>query len=105
MKGGSQDALLTTAMLPAHNHVMSAYLNPQPSNQPGNKYIGIVKASDDPTSSLIPAYVGKADLSPDADLNYKSVSYSGENEEHENRQPFLGLRFCICLAGIYPARS
>jgi microcystin-dependent protein len=104
-RGGTVDALLTTEMLPAHSHVMSAYLNPAPSNQPQNKYIGVVKESGDPTASLVPAYVEKADLSPDLELNIQSVSSSGSTANHENRQPFLGLRFCICLSGIYPARS
>ncbi|MBN2789707.1 MAG: hypothetical protein JXR69_05930 [Candidatus Delongbacteria bacterium] len=30
---------------------------------------------------------------------------SGGNTPHENMQPFLTIRYCICVEGLYPPRS
>ena len=34
-----------------------------------------------------------------------AVSTVGHSQDHENRQPFLAVNFCIALDGIYPSRS
>jgi microcystin-dependent protein len=34
-----------------------------------------------------------------------SIATSGGNQPHENRQPFLGINFCIALTGIFPSRN
>ena len=34
-----------------------------------------------------------------------TVGSTGGGQPHENRQPGLGLRFCISLLGIFPSRS
>jgi microcystin-dependent protein len=39
-------------------------------------------------------------------INAGTVSlYSGGNQAHENRQPFLAINWCIALTGIYPSRN
>ena len=40
-------------------------------------------------------------------LNPKTVKQNtvGEGQSHENRQPYLGLNFVICMKGLYPSRS
>jgi microcystin-dependent protein len=29
----------------------------------------------------------------------------GQNQSHENMQPFTTLNFCIALQGVFPSRS
>jgi microcystin-dependent protein len=31
--------------------------------------------------------------------------YNGGSQPHENRQPYLGMNYCIALQGVYPARN
>lgn len=31
-----------------------------------------------------------------------TIGTKGGDKPHENRQPFLALRYCICVAGLYP---
>lgn len=34
-----------------------------------------------------------------------SIANTGGSAPHENRQPYLGLMFCIALQGIYPSQA
>ena len=35
----------------------------------------------------------------------ESIGPTGGSQPHENRQPYLGLLFCIALQGIFPSRA
>lgn len=35
----------------------------------------------------------------------ESIGATGGNQPHENRQPYLGLMFCIAMQGIFPSRN
>jgi microcystin-dependent protein len=36
-------------------------------------------------------------------LNPATITATGGSQPHENRQPYLGLSFCIALQGIFPS--
>lgn len=38
-------------------------------------------------------------------MNSAMVQNSGGGQPHENRQPYLGLSFCIAIEGIFPSRN
>jgi microcystin-dependent protein len=38
-------------------------------------------------------------------MSAESLAAAGGNAPHENRQPYLGVNFCIALQGIFPARN
>ncbi|GLK71370.1 phage tail protein [Ancylobacter dichloromethanicus] len=40
----------------------------------------------------------------DATLSSGSIAAAGGDQPHENRQPYLALRFCIALEGLWPER-
>jgi microcystin-dependent protein len=92
--GGEAAHTLTQAEMPTHNHIMygSGVIGgniPGPdkriaNNQPGSLY--------GPVASTVP-------------MNTGIIGYTGGNQPHENRQPYLGLNFCICLYGEYPSAS
>ncbi|MEJ5105333.1 phage tail protein [Chryseobacterium sp. MYb328] len=42
---------------------------------------------------------------PDTALNSQSISFTGQNLPMNNMQPYLGLNYIICIAGIYPPRD
>ena len=39
------------------------------------------------------------------DMNAGALSLAGGGGGHENRQPYLAFRFCICTQGIFPERQ
>lgn len=101
---GSLTETLSTQQVPNHTHSVSAvqtaagnivdtasnttYL----SNSPGN-------------ASYMPNFNGTNAVP----LNLATIGISGGQngvaQPHENRQPFLALRFCICIEGMFPARN
>jgi len=90
---GTAATTLTTANLPAHQHVLQA------STQPGNKTNpsgGLLASNGDPTYLLNGTSVP---------LGTSSVGMTGGNQPFDSRQPYLGINFVICLQGIFPSRS
>jgi len=35
----------------------------------------------------------------------EAIGTMGGSQAHENRQPLMGMNFCIALVGLYPSRS
>jgi microcystin-dependent protein len=86
--GGSESVTLLATQMPAHAHTTKGSTGAQTTNRPtgayqaaGNSYS---TTSDTPMAASDPA---------------------GGNQPHENRQPYLGLAYIICLFGIYPSRN
>jgi microcystin-dependent protein len=93
-QGGKESVALTIPQLPAHRHPIHA------SSAVGNSKAaaGNVPATN---SSVGLIYTNQA---ADASMDPKSSSSIGQNQPHENMQPFLGMTCIIALVGIYPSR-
>lgn len=94
-QGGKESVALTIPQLPAHRHPIHA------SSAVGNSKAaaGNVPATN---SSVGLIYSNQtADISMDP----KSSTSIGQNQPHENMQPFLGMTCIIALQGIYPPRN
>ena len=92
--GGSEATTLTQAQLPAHTHVPLASPDAGTSTGPTD---GVWAASSTGDKQYAAA--------PDTAMNPATISATGGNQPHENRQPFLAANFIIALEGIYPPRS
>ena len=93
-KGGQAVVTLTENDIPAHNHKLTG--------------------TDSAANTSTPAGARFADTTPDR--NYSApddseqlastvITNTGGGQGHNNMQPFQGLNFIICLAGLYPSRS
>jgi microcystin-dependent protein len=92
---GAPTHTLTTAEVPAHGHSLNAVASAT-TGTPGPT---VALAN---TANGAPAY-----RTPGATvaLSAASLNAVGGAQPHENRQPYLGLNFCIALQGIFPPRS
>ncbi|HPE77281.1 MAG TPA: tail fiber protein [Draconibacterium sp.] len=93
-KGGSESVFLTPANLPAHNHQVSVAVNTgagEEATSTGFLASHASAFSDAPT--------------PGAGLAGVSSSNTGNNQPFQNRDPYLGVNYCIALQGIFPSRS
>ncbi len=79
-KGGVEGVTLTTAQIPAHNH----------------------------TYVMLTSGMGNVDGIPQrtggGEQNI-ATSDTGGGQSHENRQPYLVMRYCVALTGVFPSRN
>ena len=95
-RGGVENVRLTENEMPSHNHdvaCVSSFGNaPTPAgNLPGAE---AARRMDIWTTE-------------DADGTMKAsmISNSGGGQNHENRQPYLGVNYIIALQGVFPSRN
>ncbi|MEG3191233.1 phage tail protein [Lysobacter sp. D1-1-M9] len=93
---GESAVTLTSAQMPAHQHGLTLYAQPDPSRRSGapaagsavsNPGNGAPFVASSPTTTFAPSLIGPA----------------GGGQAHPNEQPYLGVNFCIALQGIYPS--
>ncbi len=93
--GGASFVGLSATQLPQHAHALVAY---------------DVRGTDNdatPIARLARPSFGNAYGAPGAGtaLGPLATATAGLSQEHQNRQPYLGMRYCIAMEGIYPSRS
>ncbi len=92
--GGTAKVTLQISELPAHTHRLISTASSSAGSPTGNMPA--------PTGNGASAYripAATAAMAPDALLS------TGGTQPHENRQPYLGMMFCIALQGVFPPRS
>jgi microcystin-dependent protein len=99
--GGQENVTLQANEIGTHNHTLGANTAHGSTNQPENAVLstahgpgvngdrGLLYNATPPNIALLPGAVGVA----------------GGNLPHNNVQPFLVLRYCIALNGVFPSRS
>lgn len=94
-RGGSESVTLTTNNLPSHNHAVSVSVNT------GN---GEESAAQ---NAIISNHTGAFSEAATAGAVLGGVASSpaGVGQPFNNRNPFLGINYCIALQGIFPSRS
>ncbi|MBB6733850.1 phage tail protein [Cohnella zeiphila] len=76
------------------------------------KHVHQVQASSVSATSVVPAgnvwaqveapYTSASSLTA---MNPKAIGTAGSGQAHNNMQPYLAVRFCIALQGIFPSRN
>ena len=96
-RGGAETHTLTVNELPSHTHALAANSDVANTHLPG-----AALPAGKPRGGInryAPAGTGNSTM------HAGSLSSSGGNQPHENRQPFLTLTFAIALQGIFPSQS
>lgn len=94
--GGVSKVSLTLSEMPTHTHMPNTTAAPTTNDPTGAIWSNTSGRTGTPVYST---------TSDGAQLSDQAIGLTGNNEAHNNRQPFLGLTFIICLNGIYPPRS
>ena len=93
--GGSESVTLLTAQLPTHNHTPLANSSAGNADTPADTYWS--------GSATAPQYVPGDQAN--TNMNTAAIGASGQNNPHDNMQPFLAVSFIISLFGIYPTQN
>jgi microcystin-dependent protein len=107
---GSEFVTLDATQIPQHTHPVTSSLNATArcKNGPGNQKspVGNVPAIE--AAGVTATY---SDAAPDANMRPGSIAVSGASasaggsQQHDNRQPYLGMNYCIALQGVFPSRQ
>lgn len=95
---GTQSVTLQQTEMPAHNHSMHLYTQPDASLRHAVPLTGDAVLSPTQTTPFVPQVAPNTSFAP------TMIGFTGQGQPHENRQPLLALNFCIALAGQFPAR-
>lgn len=101
---GVESTVLAITEIPQHNHMMQVNNapGPQPLNMADDYLAGFTYGpATGPTN--VNSYVSQAG-SPVTLIN-ASITSTGGNQPHENRQPYLVMNVCIAIQGIFPSRD
>ena len=94
-KGGNETNTLQVSQLPSHSHSVTAVAADGDSSSPANNYPAQTKILD-------PEYAtGGATTT----MNTSVISNTGGGQPVPNRQPYLGVRYVICVSGIFPFQN
>ncbi|MDH5833378.1 phage tail protein [Luteimonas kalidii] len=97
---GTADVTLTSTQVPAHSHGVRAWSQTAPgsgSHAPVSNG-GLSFLASSTTSRTYGAAPLDTQMAPNM-----LVPNSGGGAPHQNRQPYLGVNFCIALQGIFPS--
>jgi microcystin-dependent protein len=92
--GGAETVTLSIQQMPSHPHPLLASADSGSTLNPGNNVVAA-------TLTATPYF--KA--TPANPLSSQSISSVGNNEPHENIQPYLCVDFIISLYGIFPSQT
>lgn len=100
--GGYSEVPLTESQIPRHKHVVNAMTSNIENKLGTNNSLGVLTTSQRGRVLQKEAY----STTPGTDqMSHEAVSSCGHSDRHENRQPYIGVNFCIALEGMYPPRS
>lgn len=93
--GGAETVTLTTNQLPSHSHSVVAHSGAEKSASPTGKIPGT-------TAAATPVY---SSTTPNSTLASGVVGTAGSSHPHNNLQPYLVMKCCIALQGIFPSQQ
>lgn len=97
-RAGQEFHTVTHSEMPAHNHFITASSAIGNSNNPNFGGTGHLLAAD-------PGNAYSGNLTNLVTLNPGTIGTVGGSQAHENRQPYLTLRFMIALQGLFPTQN
>ena len=96
--GGSETLALAASEIPTHSHALMAQSGAASTKTPTGNVLahparGMPYAPLAPTGGTVVAMAGQA------------LATTGGETPHNNMMPYLTLRFCIALQGVFPPRT
>ncbi len=102
---GEASVSLLANNLPPHNHAIGVQTANATATSPAGGMLAQSVNGSGPRAPQVFAYAAAAPTVPQGALAANALApFTGGNQPHSNRQPYLALNFCICLSGEFPVR-
>lgn len=105
-RGGQEQVTLNQTTMPSHNHIVSSTAQLHASDGPLN---ATTAADGALANQAAPHYSTRGTLDETMEAGSVTVTstagMTGGNLPHENRPPYLIMRWCIAIQGIFPSRN
>ena len=96
-KGGAERHTLKIAEMPRHQHALNATRGGANQQSPTGNQL----AQQSRKSRIYAPF----DANNQTPMNANAIGAAGNGQPHNNLQPFLTLRYCVAVQGIYPSRN
>ncbi len=114
-EGGAETVTLTQQQMPAHTHAANTNLNISTSinavsgggntTAPAGKVLAASVSRDNIYSNATPnTTLASGAISTTASAS-TTLGITGSSQPVNKRSPYLGVRYCIALQGIFPSRN
>jgi microcystin-dependent protein len=100
--GGTAVVLLNPSNNPSHSHGLGATTAKGSTNASENASLATVVG---PGLGAVPKGLIYNSNNPNTTLAPQAVGAAGGGQPHNNMQPYLALRYCIALTGVFPSRG
>ncbi len=97
---GTETRTLIVNQIPAHSHTLNASANGPTVNTAAGNLLASQSRSNGETMPNI-----YADNSNPVAMGNSAIGVAGGSQPFDIRQPYLGMNYIICVAGIYPSRN
>lgn len=101
---GVSGVTLTEAEMPAHQHTIRGVSVAADQPAPAGHALANANTQGRGTSRPVNMYA-PATTSPSVQMSAGIMTTAGGSQAHENRQPFLGIQFCMSMQGVFPSRD
>jgi microcystin-dependent protein len=96
-RGGQETVTLSVTQMPSHSHALVGTSDLATQLVPQSNLLA--------SKERIRKYRSPAEGADLVDLSETSVGSTGNSQAHDNMPPYLTLRWCIALQGVYPSRN
>jgi microcystin-dependent protein len=100
--GGSENVTILSNEMAAHSHNVNATTTHATTDTPTGNFLAAAQAGGGSNIDRGKMYNA---AKPDTALKMGVIAPAGGNLPHNNIQPYLVLRYCIALSGVFPSRS
>jgi len=109
---GAETVTLSISQLPQHTHTLKTITGPYRNDgsftgapAAGASWVDRYFDLSSGQPQVVQAYDPSAVPTNRVQMAPQAISPYGNGQPHENRQPFVVVRYCICFAGTFPPHS
>lgn len=95
-RGGAHEVTLNPNQIPSHSHELRAGTERGNRPSPANNHLANGRTA---------RVYSNGSAGPNVSMDSRSIANAGGGQPHENMPPYVTMKACIALQGIFPSRN